>query len=77
MDVSMQIPKEHLLGIVLLMFLIGGFVIGYLVGNYTMYKRWDEYNSLWQEKVKEECVCVEKNNTSMRWNFYGYNETGW
>lgn len=74
MDLNVQIPREHLLGVVLIMFLLGGFVIGYLVGNYTMYKRWDEYNKLWQQKVLDECVCVEKNESTMRWN-YGFNES--
>lgn len=75
MDVNVQIPKEHILAMVLLMFLIGGLVIGYVIGNYVMYKRWDEYNSLWQEKVQKECICKEENKSNiLRWN-YGFNET--
>lgn len=62
LNVMMQIPKGHLILILLVGFLIAGSIIGYLVGGYVSQQRWEKYDVLREEKYERECTCL---NTSV------------
>lgn len=55
---NMDIPKSHLFIIVAVMFLVAGFAIGVLIGNYTMHTSWTNYNELREKEIARDCICI-------------------
>lgn len=56
-NINMDIPKGHLIIVLLIMFLIGGLAIGYALGGYIQDKRWSDYNELREQYVNYNCIC--------------------
>lgn len=53
-----KVSLKQLVFIAFILFLIGGFSIGFAVGGKTVHNNWLEYVELEQERIDRECTCI-------------------
>ena len=66
-----ELPKGKMVVVVMLLFLIGGFMIGYSIGNYVMYNKWKYFHLSYEEFVNDSCYCIKKDTIreDLRWEY--------
>lgn len=61
LNINMDIPKGHLLLMLLFLFFIGGLVIGTLFGGYYVHNRWKEYDANYKEMIDKRFSDIDEN----------------
>lgn len=57
-DLKMNIPKGHLFIVMLIIFMVGGFALGYIAGNYSVNEQWSSFFDSYKERVDRTCICM-------------------
>lgn len=59
-DWKKPVTSKQLFLFALIFFLVAGFTIGFAIGGYITQKNWEEYNTHFQTRIDQECVCEQR-----------------